>query len=102
MAEDVVPISVSILDKDYRIACPDSEQASLIAAASELDSRMRAIRNAGKVIGTERVAVMAAINITHELLTERQRSGDAQALAERIRALTQGIEQYLAQHRDRV
>lgn len=60
-------ITVRILDKDYHIACPASESTNLERAAEYLDKKMREIRRTGKVIGTERVAVMAALNITHEL-----------------------------------
>jgi len=66
--EAVTPVSVSVLDKEFRIACPPQERDSLIRAARHLDSKMREIRHSGKVIGNDRVAVMAAINLTHELL----------------------------------
>ena len=60
--------TVNILDKDYRISCPESEQEALIEAARHLDRTMRDIRSSGKVIGIERIAVMAALNIAHEML----------------------------------
>lgn len=60
-------VTVHILDKDYHIACPASESANLERAAEYLDKKMRDIRRSGKVIGAERIAVMAALNITHEL-----------------------------------
>ena len=61
-------VTVSILDKDYQVACPEEQQAELIVSASYLDKQMRSIRENGKVIGLERIAVMAALNISHELL----------------------------------
>ena len=60
-------VTVRILDKDYHIACPASESTNLERAADYLDQKMRDIRRSGKVIGAERIAVMAALNITHEL-----------------------------------
>ncbi|MGI0116096.1 cell division protein ZapA [Zooshikella sp. RANM57] len=60
--------TVSILDKDYRVSCGEGEKAALVEAANYLDSKMRDIRGTGKVIGLERIAVMAALNIAHELL----------------------------------
>ena len=60
-------VTVRILDKDYHIACPASQSTSLERAADYLDKKMREIRRSGKVIGAERIAVMAALNITHEL-----------------------------------
>lgn len=60
-------VTVSILDKDYQIACPPDEREALHSAAAELDERMRVIRNAGSVVGLDRIAVMAALNLCHEL-----------------------------------
>lgn len=64
---DINRVYVTILDKDYQIACPPEEREALHDAADELDQRMRAIRNTGSVIGLERIAVMAALNLCHEL-----------------------------------
>ena len=61
-------ITVSILDKEYQVACPEDQQAELIVSARYLDKQMRSIRDTGKVIGLERIAVMAALNISYELL----------------------------------
>lgn len=62
------PISVSILDKDYKVACPSGEQPALLASAEYLDSKMREVRDSGNVMGSERVAVITALNITNDLL----------------------------------
>ncbi len=64
-AETVV---VKILGKEYQIACPAGQQAALVESASYLDQQMSHIRQNGKVIGLERIAVMAALNISYELL----------------------------------
>ena len=61
-------MSVKILDKDYQVTCPEEMEAELLVSAKYLDKQMRGIRETGKVIGLERIAVMAALNITHELL----------------------------------
>ena len=68
MTEQPIGVDIKILDKDYRIACPAEEQNELLASARFLDSRMREIRQTGRVIGTDRIAVLAALNIVHELL----------------------------------
>lgn len=60
--------NVSILDKQYQVACSQDGQEALALAANELDARMRAIRSSGSIIGLERIAVMAALNLSHELL----------------------------------
>ncbi|NQD95658.1 cell division protein ZapA [Pseudomonas sp. CrR25] len=65
-------VTVHILDKEYCIACPPEERANLESAARYLDGKMREIRSSGKVIGADRVAVMAALNISHELLHKQQ------------------------------
>lgn len=66
-------VTVHILDKEYCIACPEDERANLESAARYLDGKMREIRSGGKVIGSDRVAVMAGLNITHELLHKQER-----------------------------
>jgi len=65
-------VTVYILDKEYHIVCPTSERINLERAATYLDGKMREIRRGGKVIGSERIAVLAALNITHELQNNQQ------------------------------
>lgn len=64
--------NVNILDKGYQVACPPEERDALLRAANELDARMRAIRASGSIVGLERIAVMAALNLSHELLQTSQ------------------------------
>ena len=61
-------VTVKILDKEYQVACPEDQEAELAVSAKYLDKQMRSIRDSGKVIGLERIAVMAALNISYELL----------------------------------
>jgi len=61
------PVAIKILGKEYRIACSEDEQETLLRSAQELDEQMRAIRDSGAVNGADRIAVMAALNLTHEL-----------------------------------
>ncbi len=68
-------INVTIMGREFRVACPDDEREELLQSVSYLDKKMREIRDSGKVIGSERVAIIAALNITHELLTTRIRGG---------------------------
>ena len=58
-------VTVTILEKEYQVACPEEQEADLIASAKYLDKQMRSIRETGKVIGLERIAVMAALNISY-------------------------------------
>lgn len=71
MSENSLPVTVRILDKEYRVACAPNEESSLISSARLLDQKMREIRASGKVIGTDRLAVMAALNLAHELLDQQ-------------------------------
>jgi cell division protein ZapA len=81
-------VRVRILENDYQIACPPQEKEALITAARYLDDKMRAIKSSGNVIGVERVAVMAGLNIAHDLLRKDSSSrGDdevIQRLADKI------------------
>jgi cell division protein ZapA len=90
-------LTVQILDKEYCIACPSDERSNLESAARYLDGKMREIRSSGKVIGADRVAVMAALNITHELL-HKQQQHDQQASAnrEQMRSLLERANSALA------
>jgi cell division protein ZapA len=72
-ADRAVTLDVNILGRDYRIACKESERAELSAAVAYLDRRMREIRDQGKIAGADRIAVMAALNIAHELLRAQSR-----------------------------
>lgn len=65
-------VYVKILDKEYQVACPPEERGALLQSAQVLDERMRMIKNSGSVIGLERIAVMAALNLSHELLQAQQ------------------------------
>ena len=95
MAQQSTTVEVKILDKEYLVACPEEEQEALLRAARHLDSKMREIRASGKVFGTERIAVMAALNITHELL---QSSGNMPESAERtLRDIDQRVQEALEQ-----
>jgi cell division protein ZapA len=60
-------VNITIMGKEYRIACEPEEKENLIRSAHELDSQMCKLRDSGKVVGAERIAVMAALNISHEI-----------------------------------
>ena len=64
-----------IMGREFRVACPEEEQAGLLEAVDYLNRKMLDIRDAGKVIGLERIAIMAALNIAHELLTTKVGGG---------------------------
>jgi len=72
MSQDPTPVTVRILDKEYLVACGPDEKEGLLESARMLDQRMREIRQSGRVIGTDRIAVMAALNIAYEFLKLQQ------------------------------
>jgi len=69
--DKIQTLDVTILDRELRVACPEDERAELLDAVAYLDKKMREIRDTGKVASVERIAIMAALNIAHELLTTR-------------------------------
>jgi len=92
-------VTVSILDKEYLIACNDEERHDLMRSADFLDKKMREIRDNGKVIGSDRIAVMAALNISHELLNQNgggtASNSSNEQIGTRIKGLQEKIEQAL-------
>ena len=91
--------TVKILDKEYQVACPEDQEAQLVVSAKYLDTQMRNIRDSGKVIGLERIAVMAALNISYELLQATEHaSGDA-AGSEPLNRLNRKLDDALYQLR---
>jgi cell division protein ZapA len=77
-------VFVKILDKEYQVACPREERQALIESAHLLDERMKAIRSTGAIIGLERIAVMAALNLSHELLQARQAGNNGGATVSQV------------------
>ena len=75
MAEGPKTVEVTLLGRAYRVACTDAEREALMQAVAYLDAKMNEIRKAGKVMGAERIAVMAALNVAHELLTMKLGAG---------------------------
>ncbi|MDX1370765.1 cell division protein ZapA [Pseudomonas sp.] len=94
-------VTVHILDKEYCIACPPDERSNLESAARYLDGKMREIRSSGKVIGADRIAVMAALNITNDLL-HKQQNLDQQTTSTRdhVRSLLERVDHALANDTD--
>lgn len=91
------PVSVSILDREFLIACTPDERPGLIAAAAYLDGKMREVKNAVRAPGLDRIAVLAALNITHELIALKQRGAvDADSVAQHVQALKNKLEGVLS------
>ncbi len=91
-----VSLDVAIMGREFRVACPEEEREGLLQAVSFLDRKMREIRDSGKVIGLERIAIMAAINITHDYLSSKPIEPDLREHRQKIQDLTKQLDQALA------
>jgi cell division protein ZapA len=86
-------VSVRIMEKEYVVACPYEERSALLDAAEFLNGRMREIRDSGKVLGHDRIAVMAALNLAHEFLKGRDREIKLDGgVGHRVRTLRERVE----------
>ena len=95
MSKDAGAVKVFILDKEYLVACPEEERDDLMASANYLNDRMTQIRGSGKVVGIDRIAVMAALNLAHEILKSGANADELDAYAVRIGHLNARIEETL-------
>ena len=107
MSARTIQLDITILGREFKVACKENEREELSEAVALLDRRMREIRDAGKVTGTDRIAVMTALNFAHELLRARRAaesepasaedgSIDAESARRRIRSMQTAIDQALA------
>ncbi len=91
-----VSLDVAIMGREFRVACPEEEREGLLQAVAYLDRKMREIRDSGKVIGLERIAIMAAINITHDYLSSKPIEPDLREQRQRIAQMGKLLDQALA------
>lgn len=98
MSEKAKALDVSIMGRNYRVTCADEEREALLAAVAYVDKKMTEIKAASKVAGTERIAVMAALNIANELLSIKIGSGfDMAELKRRMNSVQSKLDQALSQ-----
>ncbi len=96
MSETNARVSVRILEKEYHITCPAEERADLLDSAEFLNARMREIRDGGKVVGLDRIAVIAALNMANELIRLRKNDGNLESeVGGRLRILRERVESAL-------
>ncbi|MGH8670714.1 MAG: cell division protein ZapA [Burkholderiales bacterium] len=101
MGEETKGLDVTIMGREFRMACPENEQQALLASVEFLDRRMREIRDSGKVIGIERIAIMAALNIAHEYLNaDNSVAFDASEIKRRIASIQARIEQAMSEQNE--
>lgn len=96
MSDMYAHVSVRILDKEYQVSCPADERTALLDSAEILDTKMREVRNSGKVVGLERIAVMAALNMANELLQANEKDKVLEdTLGNRLKLMSDQVESVL-------
>lgn len=96
MTDMYAHVSVRILEKEYQVSCPASERTALLDSAEALNARMREIRDSGKVVGLDRIAVMAALNMANELLRAQEKGKSIEdTVGNRIKLLSDRVESAL-------
>jgi len=96
MTDMYAHVSVRILEKEYQVACPASERTDLLDSAELLNAKMREIRDSGKVVGLDRIAVMAALNMANELLQTKAKDDALEtSLGPRLKVLNERVESIL-------
>ncbi|HET7831362.1 MAG TPA: cell division protein ZapA [Gallionella sp.] len=98
MSSPTKTLEIKILDRELRVACPEEERGELLDAVAYLDRKMREIRDAGRIASVERIALMAALNIAHELLTLKVGRGvDLADFKRRMDSMQTAIDEALAE-----
>ena len=97
MSQQIAQVSVRILDKEYQVACPADERTDLLDSAEVLNAKMREIRDSGRIVGLDRIAVMAALNMANDLLhakvRDQQMEGD---FSQRLKLISDRVETALS------
>jgi cell division protein ZapA len=92
----VTRVSVRLLDREYQVACPAEERADLLDSAEYLDTKMREVRDGGKVVGLDRIAVISALNLANELIKLRRNGSVVDSdVGSKIRTLRERVESAL-------
>jgi len=99
-------LTVSLLGREFRVACPEGEEKQLLASADYLNRKLKEVRDTGKVVGNERIAIMAALNIAHEFMSNDKSANpssfDGAAFRRRIVAMQETLESALAADQEKL
>lgn len=99
-------LGIQILGRDFRVACPEGEEKQLLSSVEYVNRRMRELRDTGKITGNERIAIMAALNIAHEFLSQRPGKPaagvDGADFRRRIAAMQETLDSALAADQDKL
>jgi cell division protein ZapA len=98
MSTEAKALEINLMGRDFKVACPEGEEKQLLASVDYLNQRMQEIRASGKVVGNERIALLTALNITHEFLTKQTPKGfDMADVRRRIETMQATIDDALAE-----
>jgi cell division protein ZapA len=99
-------LNISLLGREFRVSCPEGEEKQILAAADYLNRKLKEVRDTGKVVGNERIAIMAALNIAHESMSKNSNAGgsslDTASIRRRIAALQETLETALAADQEKL
>lgn len=99
-------ITISLLGREFRVGCPEGEEKQLLASVEFLNRKLKEVRDTGKVVGNERIAIMAALNIAHEHMSNNGKAGahavDNTAIKRRILAMRETLDSALAADQEKL
>lgn len=97
MTDQLAQVSVRILDKEYQVACPPHERTDLLDSAEILNERMREIRDSGRIVGLDRIAVMAALNMANDLMHAKARDQELEgSFSDRLKQISDRVDHVLS------
>ncbi len=97
MIDQIAQVSVRILDKEYQVACPAEERTDLLDSAEILNAKMREIRDTGRIVGLDRIAVMAALNMANDLIHARARDQELEgSISDRLKMISDRVDNVLS------
>ncbi|MDQ3025919.1 MAG: cell division protein ZapA [Pseudomonadota bacterium] len=99
-------ITISLLGREFRVGCPEGEEKQLLASVDFLNRKLKEVRDTGKVVGNERIAIMAALNIAHEHMSNNGKAGapsvDSTAIRRRILAMRETLDSALSADQEKL
>ena len=97
MTQQIAQVSVRILDKEYQVACPAEERTDLLDSAEILNNKMREIRDSGRIVGLDRIAVMAALNMANDLIHAKARDQELEGgISDRLKLISDRVDNVLS------
>ena len=97
MTDQIAQVSVRILDKEYQVACPADERTDLLDSAEILNAKMREIRDSGRIVGLDRIAVMAALNMANDLMHAEKRDQELDGdVSDRLKHISDRVDSVLS------